>query len=83
VLILHGDADSTVPIEKAIQLDSILTAAGSPHEYHEYAGAEHRFDREGGSANKEAAADAWLRSMAFWTNTEKVIAGSTQPAPAT
>jgi len=66
VLILHGDADSTVPVEKAIQLDSILTAAGSPHEFHEYSSAEHLFDREGGSANKEAAADAWLRTQAFF-----------------
>jgi carboxymethylenebutenolidase len=68
VLIFHGDKDSTVPIEKAIQLDSILTAAGSPHEFREYSGTEHLFDREGGSANKEAAADAWLRTQAFFNN---------------
>jgi carboxymethylenebutenolidase len=66
VLILHGEKDSTVPVEKAIQLDSILTAAGSPHDFREYSGAEHLFDREGGSANKEAAADAWLRTQDFF-----------------
>lgn len=71
VLILHGEADSTVPIEKVRQLDSILTAAGSPHEFHEYPGAEHRFDRDGGSANKAAAADAWLRSRDFFDRTLK------------
>jgi len=65
VLILHGDADSTVPIEKVRQLDAILTDAASPHELHEYPGAEHRFDRDGGKANKEAAADAWLRARDF------------------
>ena len=65
VLILHGDKDSTVPVNKAIQLDSILTAAHSPHEFHLYPGAEHSFDREWGGNNKKAAADAWQRTKAF------------------
>lgn len=65
VLILHGDADSMVPVQKAIELDSILTASGASHEIHIYPGAEHRFDRSGGAANKTAANDAWTRSSEF------------------
>jgi carboxymethylenebutenolidase len=66
VLILHGEADFTVPVAKAVELSSILTAAGTPLEFHAYSGAAHRFDREAGSANKDAAGDAWLRSMGFF-----------------
>jgi carboxymethylenebutenolidase len=65
VLILHGADDSTVPIGKAIELDSILTAARAPHEFHQYPGAEHRFDRDGGAGNEAAAADAWRRTLDF------------------
>jgi carboxymethylenebutenolidase len=71
VLILHGEADATVPIEKVRQLDQILTAAGSPHEFHEYPGAEHRFDRDGGKANKAAATAAWVRTIGFFDKTLK------------
>lgn len=65
VLILHGTDDSTVPVRNAIELDSILTAAQSPHEFKQYPGAEHRFDRDGGANNDAAAADAWRRTQAF------------------
>jgi len=65
VLILHGTDDSTVPVGKAIELDSILAAAQSRHEFHQYPGAEHRFDRDGGVSNETAAADAWQRSQVF------------------
>lgn len=65
VLVLHGTNDSIVPVRSAIELDSILTAAQSPHEFHQYAGAEHRFDRDRGASNEAAAADAWRRTQAF------------------
>jgi len=65
VLVLHGTDDSTVPVGKAIELDSILTAAQSSHEVRQYPGAEHRFDRAGGTGNEAAAADAWERTQAF------------------
>ncbi len=65
VLILHGSDDSTVPIKNAIELDTILNAAQSPHEFHQYVGAEHRFERDSGASNEAAAADAWQRSQAF------------------
>jgi len=69
VLVLHGDKDSTVPVAKAIELDSILTAAKSSHEFQQYHGAEHRFDRDGGASNKAAAADAWQRTKTFLSTT--------------
>lgn len=65
VLVLHGTNDSTVPVLKAVELDAILTAAQTPHEFQQYAGAEHRFERESGSSNGAAAADAWQRTQAF------------------
>ncbi|MDO8598392.1 MAG: dienelactone hydrolase family protein, partial [Sulfuricaulis sp.] len=65
VLVLHGTNDSTVPVRSAIELDSILTAAQSPHEFHQYPDAEHRFDRDRGAGNETAAADAWWRTQAF------------------
>ncbi len=65
VLVLHGDSDSTVPVAKARELDAILRGAGTPHEVHTYADAEHRFDRDQGAANAAAAADAWQRSLSF------------------
>jgi len=65
VLILHGTDDSTVPFTKAVELDSILTAAKSPHEFHQYSGAGHRFDRDGGGSNDAAALDAWQRTQEF------------------
>jgi carboxymethylenebutenolidase len=65
VLILHGDSDSTVPINNAILLDSILTASGAPHQFYQFAGAYHRFDRDGGSANEAAATKAWQLTLSF------------------
>jgi dienelactone hydrolase len=65
VQILHGTNDSTVPVSNAIELDSILTAAKSPHEFIQYAGAEHRFDHAGGDSNEAAAADAWQHTLSF------------------
>jgi carboxymethylenebutenolidase len=68
VLILHGTNDSTVPISNAIELDSILAAAQSPHEFNQYPGAEHRFDRDGGASNEAAAVDAWQHTQSFLSN---------------
>lgn len=65
VLILHGTADSTVRIGSAITLDSILDGTKSPREFHQYAGAEHRFERDSGTANEAAALDAWNRTLDF------------------
>ncbi len=65
VLILHGTNDSTVPVGKAIELDKILAETQAPHEFYQYAGAEHRFDRDRSASNNAAAEDAWQRTLAF------------------
>src|SRR5438445_2325747 len=43
-LILHGDADSLVPVAQAHSLDDMLTKANRPHEIHIYPGAQHAFN---------------------------------------
>lgn len=63
VLVLHGADDSTVPINVAVRLGALLTTAQSPHELHQYAGAEHRFERDRGAGNEAAATDAWQRTL--------------------
>lgn len=65
VLILHGSSDSTVPVGKAIELDKMLADIPAPHEFYQYAGAEHRFDRDSSASNDAAALDAWQRTQAF------------------
>ncbi len=65
VLILHGSSDAVVRVEKATELDEILSGSSSSHELHIYPGAEHRFERDGGSVNDEAASLAWLQTKAF------------------
>ena len=41
VLILHGEADRTVPVARALELQQELTAKGLPHEAHLYPGQGH------------------------------------------
>jgi len=65
VLVLHGTDDSTVPVSVAVRLGALPTSAQSPHELHQYAGAEHRFERDRGASNEAAAADAWQRTLGF------------------
>lgn len=67
VLILHGTDDSTVPVRKAVELEAILSAAKAPHDFHQYADAEHRFDRDRRAGNDAAAADAWSKSQEYLT----------------
>lgn len=71
VLILHSTNDSTVPVLKAIELDAILAATQALHEFQQYAGAEHRFDRDRSDSNDAAAADAWLRTQTFLNQLKK------------
>lgn len=68
LLILHGDADRTVPIELARSVIGILDEAKSPYESQIYPGAGHGFDRGGeGPLVPSAAADAWARTLVFLT----------------
>ena len=57
-LILHGDADTTVPVRYARDLDALLTKYNRLHEMQIYPGAGHGLD----PASRD---DAWQRSMDF------------------
>jgi len=57
-LILHGEADPTVPVEEAHHLQQMLENRGIPYEMHIYPGVGHRFDGE-------TCRDAGQRTLAF------------------
>lgn len=57
-LILHGSADSTIPVRYAYDLDALLTKYNRPHDIKIYPGAGHGLD-------PKTRADAWQRSLAF------------------
>jgi carboxymethylenebutenolidase len=59
VLILHGEADATVPVEEAYQLQKLLEKKGIPHEIKIYPGVGHGFEDE------TTWRDAGLRSLQF------------------
>jgi carboxymethylenebutenolidase len=58
VLILHGDADPTVPVEEAYQLQQVLEKKGIPYEMQIYPGAGHGF-------SGDVWRDAGIRSFQF------------------
>jgi carboxymethylenebutenolidase len=58
VLILHGEADPTVPVEEAYQLQKLLEKKGIPHEIKIYPGTGHGFE-------SEVWKDAGERSLQF------------------
>jgi dienelactone hydrolase len=58
VLILHGEADPTVSVEEAYQLQKLLEKKGIPYEIKIYPGAGHGFE-------SEIWRDAGLRSLQF------------------
>ena len=58
VLILHGEADPTVPVEEAYQLQKLLEKKGIAYEIKIYPGAGHGFE-------SEIWSDAGLRSFQF------------------
>ena len=58
VLILHGEADRTVPVEEAYHLQKILQKKNIPYEMQIYPGAGHGFDGE-------TWRDAGRRTLAF------------------
>jgi carboxymethylenebutenolidase len=59
VLILHGEADATVPVEEAYQLQKLLEKKGIPYEIKIYPGAGHGFE------DQTIWRDAGLRSLQF------------------
>jgi carboxymethylenebutenolidase len=58
VLILHGEADPTVPVEEAHRLQKLLEKKGIPYEIKIYPGAGHGFE-------SEIWRDAGLRTLQF------------------
>lgn len=58
VLILHGEADATIPVEEAYDLQNLLEKKGIPYEIKIYSAAGHGFDND-------TWRDAGLRSLQF------------------
>src|SRR5205807_2602007 len=58
VLILHGEADRTVPVQEAYDLQALLDKKGIPYGIKIYPGAGHGFDND-------AWRDAGMRSLHF------------------
>jgi dienelactone hydrolase len=61
-LILHGDADATVPVEEAYRLQKLLEKKGVPYEIKIYPGAGHGFE------DQAIWSDAALLSLQFLRN---------------
>jgi len=66
-LIIHGEADTIIPVAEAHELDACLTKAARPHEMHLYPGVGHGFNFHGDSDsyNRDASDDAWRRALEF------------------
>jgi carboxymethylenebutenolidase len=66
VLILHGDADTIVPLRFAYALRDAVAAAGGEAELHVYAGAKHAFNLpHSPDYSADAARDAHRRTVEF------------------
>ncbi|HLX38844.1 MAG TPA: dienelactone hydrolase family protein [Candidatus Binataceae bacterium] len=72
-LIIHGEADSVVPVSEAKDLDALLTKANRPHEMHLYPGVDHGFNfrRPAPSYNRAASDAAWKCTFDFLDRTLK------------
>ena len=73
VLILHGEADATVPVEEAYRLQKLLEKKNVPYEIKIYPGATHGFGDEA------VWRDAGLRSLRFL---KEYLAGGRDQNPA-
>jgi len=66
LLILHGDADTIVPVRFAYQLGQAVMARGGEVEMHLYSGAHHGFNATGGPTfNDSAASDSFKHTIEF------------------
>ncbi len=65
LLILHGEADSVVPVRFAYRLRDAVIAHGGSVEMHLYPGAEHAFNAPWAAYSETAAMDAWRRTIEF------------------
>jgi dienelactone hydrolase len=72
ILIMHGTADSAIPMDQFAGLANELEAAGIDHEMVTYGGAKHAFTVFGGSRYQEAAdMKSWNRFTEFLAETLK------------
>lgn len=61
-MLLHGDADTDVPVEQSKQMAAVLQRLGVAHELVILPGAPHSFDR---AMDQPAVRDAFERAVAF------------------
>jgi carboxymethylenebutenolidase len=66
VLIHHGEADQTNPVEQGRLLHAALTRAGKRSLLYTYAGADHVFNFAGSRHDAEAARLSWERTRTFF-----------------
>jgi len=66
VLIHHGEADQTVPVEQGRLLQAALRRAGKRSQLYIYPGADHVFNFPGSRNYAEAARLSWGRTLAFF-----------------
>ena len=70
-LIIHGEADTVIPVSEAKDLDALLSKSNRPHEMHLYPRVDHGFNfhRPSNFYNPAAAADAWHHALDFLDRT--------------
>jgi carboxymethylenebutenolidase len=68
VLAIFGEADEGIPPERHAALDNMFNEMGLPHAIYVYPGAPHAFfnDARTHSYRREAAQDAWVRTLAWF-----------------
>lgn len=64
---LFGEKDGAIPVDGVRAFEKALGELGKPAEIHIYPGADHAFaNSSGGNYNATAAADAWVKTTAFF-----------------
>lgn len=67
ILLIYGEDDKGVPAEQGREIEQKLKQLGKQVELKIYPGADHAFFNETGrNYKKDAAEDAWTRTMAFF-----------------
>lgn len=66
---LYGSEDGGIPVDSVRTMEDALNEAGIVNEMHVYEGAQHAFfnDTREGSYDPEASADAWEKSLAWFS----------------
>jgi carboxymethylenebutenolidase len=73
ILGLFGAEDQGIPVDLVRRFEAALDTLGKDHEIHVYPGADHAFaNPTGANYNRDAAEDAWQRSLDFLAQNLKV-----------